>query len=586
MLSVQMPNQVSPATSTSVVPPAINSFPATTPGGVLGLSWWDLPLSPSLTHHTQALVDQSNNTAGTASYYTGPNGVESNPGAPTLPLSVTDVSHDPNHDGTTLRGVGFRSGTYTDVSGVTPLTGAPATELNGVHSPFISSAFFPSRLWSVNYFGGLTGGAASTLLDLTPAQYKSDGPTSQTDVERTFSGVTLRLYYSGNTTTYDGGTQPALAAAPTISRVDATVVGGKVLFSLHVVGDPNAGIQEVWVTYTGVDHPAGATGEWESLDLTQDPADSTLWTGTTPTLTPDQIAALKFIVQATNGVGLVSLDDNQGNLYAPDQIPPALQVQSANITQTTLALDTPPTDAAYGSSVPVSATLTGPGSTLVSGEQVTFSIGGSTASATTGPDGVASVNLPLIDLPGPYQVTAGFNGDTTHTSSSDSAGFTIDKLPTSLTATAGAPILTGFDTGVTASLLNGSTGLAQRSVAFLLHPSSGGADVVKTAITDLYGNASLGAIPNLAPGTYTVTAYFGERRRLQPDDEQQPHAHRAPPADRAVDRPRSGQPDEHRVRGMDGHLLPERHGRHGGRLLARPDGRHRRREPQRHAGQR
>ena len=82
-------------------------------------------------------------------------------------------------------------------------------------------------------------------------------------------------------------------------------------FQAHVVGDPSAGIQEVWVTYTGVD-PA----QWESLDLTQDATDSTLWTGTLAGSTA-QVDRAAFMVQAVNGVGLVSLDDNQGGYYRP-----------------------------------------------------------------------------------------------------------------------------------------------------------------------------------------------------------------------------------------------------------------------------
>ena len=161
----------------------------------------------------------------TATYLSGPNGVATSPGAPTLPLSVTNVGAA----NTVLRGVGFLRGTYSDSTGITPLTGAPATEVSGVHSPFVSSAFWPSRLWTVNYFGGLTGSPASTLLDLTPAQYKSDTSGNPTDVQRTFSSVGVRLFYSNNTTTYTqtnappnstATSQPAarLAAPPTISR--------------------------------------------------------------------------------------------------------------------------------------------------------------------------------------------------------------------------------------------------------------------------------------------------------------------------------------------------------------------------------
>jgi hypothetical protein len=504
MLSVNLPSgRGTPATSPSLVS-STTPF-AADPGATLGLSFFDLALSPPLTTHTVQLEDQSGSTVGQpfATYLSGPDGVESNPSAPTLPLSSNDVSVA----GNVLRGVGFRSGTYADSPGITPLTGAPATELNGVHSPFVSSAFFPSRLWTVNYFGGLTGGLtanSSTSLDLTPVQYESDAPGSLTDDQRTFSNVGLRLYYSANTGTF-GTNVPALAASPTISRVDATTTGGTVNFSARVVGDPSAGIQQVWITYTGVD-----AGQWESVDLAQDPTDSTVWSGTLTKPSAADIAHLQFIVQAVNGVGLVSLDDNQGNYYTPDQIPPALQTSGVTRTATTLQLSAP-SHGSYGSSASVSATLTGPGSAPVSGEQVTFAIGGSTLSAQTDGSGTASVQLPLVDVPGTYQLTAGFDGDSSYVGSSDSASFAIDKLPSTLALSGGPTATVGQDTGIAASLKNGVIGLSQRSVAFVLTPiSPSGPPVIQTAITDLFGKASLGTVSQLTPGSYSVTAFFAD----------------------------------------------------------------------------
>ena len=93
---------------------------------------------------------------------------------------------------------------------------------------------------------------------------------------------------------------------------------------MRVVGEPAAGIQQVWVTYAGV-----TPGQWQSLDLTQDAADSTLWTGTLTDVTPEQV---EFLVQAVNGVGLVSIDDDQGAYYRPGQIPPALHSSPVPLT--------------------------------------------------------------------------------------------------------------------------------------------------------------------------------------------------------------------------------------------------------------
>ena len=49
-----------------------------------------------------------------------------------------------------------------------------------------------------------------------------------------------------------------------------------------------------------------------SLDLTQDPADSTLWTGALPIPAGADPTTISYMVQATSGTGLVSLDTNGG----------------------------------------------------------------------------------------------------------------------------------------------------------------------------------------------------------------------------------------------------------------------------------
>ena len=96
--------------------------------------------SPALTRLSKPLLNGDGSASGvTATWFTGPNGVVTNPGAPTLPLEIDDVTVS----GKVLRGVGFRGGSFTDTPGVTPLTGAPATELNAPHSPFVSDGVLP-----------------------------------------------------------------------------------------------------------------------------------------------------------------------------------------------------------------------------------------------------------------------------------------------------------------------------------------------------------------------------------------------------------------------------------------------------------
>jgi hypothetical protein len=503
MLSVNLPaGRIAQPTSSSIVG---STTPASTdPGSTLGLSSTDLTLSPNLTTETSQLESPTGGAAPVATYLNGPDGVSTSPGAPTEPLAVNDVSVP----GQVLRGVGFMSGTYSDQSGITPLTGAPATELSAVHSTFSSSAFFPSKVWSVNYFGGLNGGPADTQLMLTPAQYESDAPGSLTDIQRAYSSVGLRLFYSANTATY-GSNTPALAAPPTIQQVSASQTGDTVTFQTHVVGDPSAGIQQVWVTYTGVDTPSNGTGEWESVPLTQDATDSSLWTGTISGLSSAQLAGLRFVVQAVNGVGLVSLDDDQGAYYQLGQISGSLQT-SQTVAATTLALDSPPASGDYGSSLPVSATLTS-GGAPVANEPVTFTIGGTTVQAVTDSNGVAQGQVQLDDLPGSsYQLTAGFDGDATLAAASDStSSFTVNQLATTVDLSGPSTAMAGANTGLEATLESGGVGLSDYSVAFVLTPTGGGTPVVQTATTAVGGVASLGAVTGLKPGSYSVQAFFG-----------------------------------------------------------------------------
>jgi hypothetical protein len=523
MLSVNLPAGRIPTSATSSIVSSTTAE-ATNPGAALGLSSAVVDLTPTLTTHTAQLESPTGGAAPLATYLSGPQGVELSPGAPTLPLATSDVggvgaattnacAAGAATPSCVLRGVGFLGGTYSDQSGITPLTGAPGTELSGVHSSFSSSAFYPSRLWSVDYYPGLSGTGASPTdaeLMLTPAQYKSDGPNSMTDTQRSYSDVKLQLFYSSNTQTY-GANTPSLAAPPTISRVDASSLGDVVNFSVHAVGDPAAGIQQAWITYTGVD-----PGKWESLMLSQNASDSTLWTGslTLPGFSTAQIDAIQFVAQAVDGVGLVSLDDNQGSYYQPNAIPPALT--NASLASTCLAFDAPSSGAPYGSAVSLSATLlTGGGSgctggAAVANASVSFSVGGSSLSATTNGSGIATVQLPLSGTPGSYELTAGFAGTTSLASASAAAPFSIATLPTTLALSAGGgTVVDGTNTGISAALQSGGVGVSEHTVAFVLTPTGGGAPVIQTRITNLDGNAALGVVSQPLEGTYTVRAYFG-----------------------------------------------------------------------------
>jgi hypothetical protein len=307
MLGVNMPTGRTVVSTNSGV---INALPPGAPSPAdtaLGLQLANLSVSPTLTPHTLSLTNYDlplpNST--TATWLSGPDGVVTNPAEPALPLQVVNVT--PINSAHVLRGVGFRGATYSE-STVLPLTGAPTTELRGVHTPFSSPVFFPMRLWTSNYFSALSGGNGTNLL-VTPAQHRALDAANST--LRQYSGLALRLFYSDLTAISEPENAAAfLSDAPTIVRVDAVPNGAATTFSAQVVGDPAAAIHAVWVPYTS---GAGGSGTWTSLDLQQcvtplpavcgTTSDSQYWMGEVATATLP--ADAKYIVQAASGTGLV-----------------------------------------------------------------------------------------------------------------------------------------------------------------------------------------------------------------------------------------------------------------------------------------
>jgi hypothetical protein len=464
--------------------PAIYTAPITptpaaagTPGAQLGLKTYTVDQTPQLTPAAKPLLGVDGVATGvSAQWQVGQDGVRTGPALPALPQQFTDVT---SSTGEVLRGVGFRSGTYSDRAGVLPLTGAPTTEQNNFHTTFGSLAFFPERLATVNYFDDLAtaGSGGTTRLITTAAQYRSDGPT--TDTERTYSHLGLSLFYSANTQTY-GQNTPALSAPPSISQVTGTLSPAGIAVSAHVTGDPSAGIQQVWVTYTGEAGPFHGT--WQSLDLHQDPSDSTLWTGTVALLAGQSAGDVRFIIQAVNGVGVVGADNNLGDGYTPTLL---------NVA-TTLALTAP--QAAQNTSA-VSATLTR-NDTLVAlvGQVVTFSFarlggGGTSASGTTDSNGVAHVGAALSD--GTYSVTAAFAGTSNFAAASATAQtVNIDTTkPTIGEITPNVVVLHG-PTPPEPTASDGGSGLASARCGALTTATVGKHSVTCTA-TDNAGNTKI-----------------------------------------------------------------------------------------------
>jgi CSLREA domain-containing protein len=490
-LSVNMPGSRLPAANDPSVVSGVTAV-ASNPGSTLGLATADLSLAPAFSGQMVEMDNVQDASAVTGLYLSGADGVVTNPAEPALPLDIVNVTVP----GTHLRGVGFRGGSYTDLGGILPFTGAPTTEIRGVHAPFQADIFFPVQFWRTNYFSKLADPAGGvTSLTVTPAQFMSDAPGAQTGTMRRYDQLQFRLFYSQNMAYFDSGSIPALSAPPTIQQVVAQPQGSNVYFSVDVMGNPAAGIQAVWVVYTAVTGPY--YGQWQSLDLSQKPGLSTRWQGVLP-LNGTDPADMRYLVQAVNGVGLVSLAANLGDLYVPGTPPTATN-------PTSVTLINPPTTGVYSSQIQVTAQLTGSGMPLA-GQRLTFGLGPQTRQGMTNANGEATVTLTLLGLPGEYPLRVSYAGAGAFAASSTAAAFTITKQDTSLTLVQPAEGLPDDEVLLTATLMAADgRRLGEKSVIFVI--SGDGGAFSQAAITDYAGRATLGHLP-LPPGTYNVNVYF------------------------------------------------------------------------------
>ena len=192
----------------------------------------------------------------------------SEPGEPALPRYVANV----DVPGNVLRGVGFRSGAFTEQR-------HQAVHRRAGHrvrrrpDPFTSPTFYPARMWAASYFAELSGGATS--LAVTPAQHRVVNVGDPTATRRLYTSLGLRLFYAG-----ENDADAALATAPAISDVQASLTDRTVAFSARVHGTDDDGddnLKTAWVDlHLRPDRVL-------VLDIHRpDPSaiDSTIWTGT------------------------------------------------------------------------------------------------------------------------------------------------------------------------------------------------------------------------------------------------------------------------------------------------------------------
>ncbi|HEX7599315.1 MAG TPA: Ig-like domain-containing protein, partial [Polyangia bacterium] len=496
MMKINMPGaRITPPAETSIV-----SSTAPVPGTTVSLTSASVTLNPTLTTNTTNLTNLANNSSVTATYLSGPDGVVSNPFEPIFPKQIYDV----NAAGQVLRGAALRGGTYTDANGIVPLTSAPTTELSAPHQSFNTPVFYPNQTWMTNFDDAISGG--NTRLLAIPAQFQSSAPGAIDGTLRKFSQLNMQLYYLPSNWTATGSPaavkDAAVSAAPLIEAASAAASGNSVTFSVNAQADGPAGVQAVWVLYTG--RPGSQYyGQWQPLDLTKDTKDLTLWSGTLTGVTSP--SDLLFMVQAVGGAGLTTLDTNQGAYYS---------LSSANApapVATTLTLQSPPSSGVYLKSSTFNLSLKAAGNPLP-GQVVTIDIGGQQALATTDSNGNASISLKPVVTPGSYTAQASFPGSASYLAATANAPFTLAKDSTSvgLTPTSASiafnPALTSQPTPMVAVVHDSSgNALSGKSVFFIVHNAT--QNYAHSVIADFLGNAPLGAVP-LPAGVYTVDVYF------------------------------------------------------------------------------
>ena len=189
----------------------------------LGVTSGDLALTNTDFQVPAAPVPGPNGTT----YFTGRDGVASNPGEPALPRYVANVDV-PNK---VLRGVGFRSGdVHRDRRASSRSSARPARSSVAPrpHSP--RPTFYPARMWAASYFAELSGGADEPRRDPGPASRRRPSAI------RPRSAGSTRASVCGCSTPTRTTRDAALATAPAISDVGASLAGSTVTFSARVHG--------------------------------------------------------------------------------------------------------------------------------------------------------------------------------------------------------------------------------------------------------------------------------------------------------------------------------------------------------------
>jgi len=490
-----------PGTRLTPVEPA-GDIPATAPvvsgpGATRGLRVGELTIDPVLTRVDKTLDVLGTTDTVVASYYRGGDGVLTLPGEPVRPLESVNLSRPV--DGF-VRGVGFRGGSYAEEGGFIPLTGAAVSDARGVFGRFVCDVFYPARPWNLNQVGEIVRTEGISALSVFPAQFLSDDEDAITGRLRRFSRMSFSVFYCPEISV------GALANPPAINAVTSSVADGVARFEIEVAASGAGGVQEAWITYTGL--PGSSLfGAWHTLTLVPPAAahGSGVWTGELPLPAGTSSSQIRFMVQAVNGIGAVALNSDFGRTFALETSTLAGSAGAGSGTQIAF-VDPVPASGVYRDTRTASARLTDAAGDPVADARVVFQLGPIFRAATTDAAGIATAELLLNMQPGASELEASFAGDESRNGSSVASPFVVGRRPSQLVFESAAVVSDASDVVV---LLTSDDGvpLKERTVLFLLDDGAGVSAVAE--ITDGAGRARL-TRPVAAGASYLVSAYFGQ----------------------------------------------------------------------------
>jgi Tol biopolymer transport system component len=400
--------QAAPVTSTTVVDP------------LTGLSAQKTTITPSFT------------TTGTLSgeYLVGGAGIQVSHLRPVQPKEIVPVTI-PNAHGALVTSLtsSLVSNTFDPVYS-RPTIDERAAEPELAYNDVV----FPAKLQSVNVSRGADGTATRQLV-LVTGQFEGDPDTVDKQGigrETRFDKVSTLVY----------GTGPGREhLAPVFSLVDAYRIGTEAPyragFSVRVTDRTGTGtggqVKRVLVAYQD-----GDVADWRFLDLAQDPADPTLWTGIGDLTNP----SFQYFAQAVDASGNVGVTSNKGSYYAFSHV--AEQPTTASPPRVVIAQ---PTDASAGGGAGI----------YVVGEPLTASF------ACIDPDSVVvscTATLDGTDIAQGATIDTSSSGQRTLTVAAvDAAGVTTKRTITFYVVGVGltpAPGISGWNTGdVTVSVTGG-----------------------------------------------------------------------------------------------------------------------------------